>query len=209
MLQPGAAHGGLPCMVARRHFTFIGGFMLLIDYDQPQIRKRCKECGTRTDHNTDLPAPRALHLVGALGRCHPRVDHRDPCSKPCAEPLHVLIRQRNLRDQHDHLFSFLQHSLHQLHIDERFAASRHTADQAGAVLSFPFLSNAVHHGLLLFVWFSRSCSSCRIRYRISPGARTADFQHALLFHHVQRICRDFQFLAHNRPWKNRLGQQRV
>ena len=80
--------------------------MLLIDYDQPQIRKRCKECGTRTDHNTDLPAPRALHLVGALGRCHPRVDHRDPCSKPCAEPLHVLIRQRNLRDQHDHLFSF-------------------------------------------------------------------------------------------------------
>ena len=80
--------------------------MLLIDYDQPQIRKRCKECGTRTDHNTDLPAPRALHLVGALGRCHPRVDHRDPCFKPCAEPLHVLIRQRNLRDQHDHLFSF-------------------------------------------------------------------------------------------------------
>ena len=67
MLQPGAAHGGLPCMVARRHFTFIGGFMLLIDYDQPQIRKRCKECGTRTDHNTDLPAPRALHLGGALG----------------------------------------------------------------------------------------------------------------------------------------------
>ena len=62
---------------------------------------------------------------------HAGVQYGYLLAEPAVKTHDRLVGEGDLRDQHDHLFSFLQHSLHQLHIDERFAASRHTADQAG------------------------------------------------------------------------------
>jgi primosomal protein N' (replication factor Y) (superfamily II helicase) len=89
---------------------------------------------------------------------------------------------------------------------------KYPQDRMKAILAVQKDAATVETKLIaLAAWMRHTYGSTMIQAlkTVLPGARTADFQHALLFHHVQRICRDFQFLAHNRPWKNRLGQQRV
>ncbi len=66
----GALHRGLPRVIPGHASTLVGSFMLLVDYNKPQILKWCEQRGTRSDDNVYLPVFRPQKLIIALPGRH-------------------------------------------------------------------------------------------------------------------------------------------
>ena len=118
-------------MIFRSTFTFIAVLLLLIHNDQSQIRKRCKKCGSWSDDHIDFSSfgPFALIIFFPGGQCG--IHHADPVSESLIESEQCLIRQGNLRDQHNSLPSPCDHLFDQLHIYFRLATAGNAVDQIG------------------------------------------------------------------------------
>ncbi len=99
--QPGTLHRQLLRIVARRLLLLIGGFVLLIHHDQPDIRYRRKDRGARPDHDPRLAALHAPPLVVPFALREFGVQHRDLLPEPPRKYVHDLRRQGDLRQEHD------------------------------------------------------------------------------------------------------------
>ena len=92
-------------MIARRIFRLIRAFLLLVQNNQSQMRQRGKNSATGSKYQRDLPTPDPLPLIVAL--CHTKgaVEHHGTRAEICAELVHHLWRQGNLRYQNNDAFS--------------------------------------------------------------------------------------------------------
>ncbi len=135
--------GRFPGVIARGRFALVSVFMLLVDDDQPQIRKRGEQRRARADHDPHLAALRPFELIAALSRREPGIDHRHLIAKTPVETQHRLIGQRDLRDQHDDLAALGQHMADHLHVDLGLAAARHAVDQGRAAVAGVVAGNEV------------------------------------------------------------------
>ena len=112
--------------------------MFLVNDDQSEIRKRGKQRRPRPQHDTDPAVGCPFHLLISLRRGHPGIHHRHTISEVTAEPTDILIRQRDLRNQHDRLPAFPQRLLDQPDINHGLPAAGHPLQQTRPILFFPF-----------------------------------------------------------------------
>ena len=86
--ERGALRGDRPRVVARVGLLLVGGVVLLVDADEPEIRHRREDRGARADHDRGLTRGDSLALVAPLGVGQRRVQDRDPFTeaRPKAAP---------------------------------------------------------------------------------------------------------------------------
>ena len=119
-------------VIARRFLLLVGGLVLFIDDDQPEIFERSKHSAARADHD---PRPTGLNLVPfivplAFGQM--AVQNRDRVlrfGKTALESLHGLRRERNFRNEHDGGFPARQGRADRLQINFRLSAPGHAMQQ--------------------------------------------------------------------------------
>ncbi len=100
--------------------------MFFIEDHQADIFRRREYAHARADHDPRLAAADPVPFVIAFPRRQPAVQDRDPVlAETPDEPLDDLIRQRDLRHQHDGGLSKRQTFGDRFHIDFCLAAGRH------------------------------------------------------------------------------------
>ena len=170
-------------MITRRIFALIRSLMFLVNDDQPQPLKRGKKRRSRSDHDIDVSRLCPLELIIPLPRRKSGIHDRNPASEPAAEPHDGLIRQCDLRNQHDHLPPLCEHMRDQFHIHFRLAASCHTLEQIRLPSSFvPVMRHRIHHPLLLLVQLQPVFLLCQMLHRIPVTRRRLDHNNSLLGH---------------------------
>ena len=100
--------------------------MLFIHNNTAQIRKRGKERGARAYHHIQLSPFCPFQLIGTLSRRHFGMQDRHTFPKAAVKAHHGLIRQHDLRDQHDRLSAAPYGICDQLDIYLCLAASGHS-----------------------------------------------------------------------------------
>jgi hypothetical protein len=81
----------------------VGGIVLLVDDDQPEVAQRRQHGGARADADARLAGAQARPLVVALARRELRVQDGDRVAEARHEARDDLRRQRDLRHEHDHV----------------------------------------------------------------------------------------------------------
>ena len=104
-------------VVAGVALVLVGGVVLLVDHDQPQLRDRREDRRARPDADARLALAQAPPLLVALPGCHPRVQDRDRLAEAGAEASHDLRRQRDLRDHHDRPAALRERLLRRAQVD--------------------------------------------------------------------------------------------
>ena len=104
----GALGGDVAGVVARVALVLVGGVVLLVDDDQPEILDRREHGRARADADPRLALAQAPPLLVALGRAQLRVQHRDGVAEAFDEAPDDLRGQRDLRHEHDRAASLLQ-----------------------------------------------------------------------------------------------------
>ena len=164
--------GHLPGMIPGRLLAAVTLFMLLVDHDDPEIRKRRKQRRPRADHHIQVALGRPVKLILALPGAHFRMDDGDPAAEAVIEPHHGLVGQRDLRDQDDRLPSSPDRLRDQLDIDLRLAAAGHPLYQVSSTGSFlPVGDDALHRPALFLVQFHLRMGKClrQLRIPVDPG----------------------------------------
>ena len=124
--------------------------MLLIDDDESKIGKRRKKRRSGTDHNIRLSISGPLKLVTLFSGRKPGMHNTDTAAETAVKTAHRLVGQGNLRNQHDDLFSLLQHMVDQGHVNFGFAAACDTMDETGSAVAGVIGSDeGIRNGLLL------------------------------------------------------------
>ena len=100
-LQRGALGGDLAGVVAGVAFVLVGGVVLLVDDDQPQLLDRREHRRARAHAHARLARPQSPPLLPALSRGQARVQYRHRLSKAPHEAADDLWGECDLRHQHD------------------------------------------------------------------------------------------------------------
>ena len=87
-------------IVARGGILLVGSFVLLVDHDEPDVRKRREQGASRPHHNARRATTNEVPLVVALTLAHARVHDRDQIAEAAAKAAHRLRRERDLRHEH-------------------------------------------------------------------------------------------------------------
>ena len=145
--------------------------MLLIDHDQSQVRKWREQCGPRSDHHIHFSCFHPLHLIIAFSLRHAGMKDRNPVSKSSIKPHDRLIGQRDLRNQHNSLFSLFQDPADHFHINFCLAAS---GDAIYQISTGPSLFVILPEGLYCFL--------------LLPGQRDTSFSFAAAGMGFLNIC---------------------
>ena len=139
-------------MIPRCLITLKCRIMLLIHYKQLQIRKWRKKCRAWTDHNIDFPFLRLAELLVFLTLALLGIDKCHTRAKMFSEPRQCLIRQRNLRNQHNRLTALPDHFLDALNIDLCLPTSGYTVQQICMPLSCLYIfRKCIDQRLLLII----------------------------------------------------------
>ena len=167
-----------PCVIFRHRFIFITALVLLVNYDNAELRKRSKQSTPGTDDHVDLPSPGALPLIRFLALGERRVHHRHSLTKIAVEPQQCLVGQRDLGNEHDCFLSPGDDSPDDRDIDLCLAASGDAVDQAHRALSRVVVGqNAVHYCLLRFAEFLPVLICLIKQDRIAEGLLLGDSDH--------------------------------
>ena len=168
-------------MIPRHRFTLITVFMFLVYDNHSKIWKRRKQRGAGTDHNLYTTFPGLLHLIIAFPLRQTGMQNRNLIFKIFIKPSDCLIRQCNLRNEHNDLFSLLKNRLNQFHIDKCFAAACHSVNKAGATASVKFLQNSLNNHFLLCIGSLTFSVHCLHLLKRSPINAVAVYSHNTFF----------------------------
>ncbi len=139
-------------MVSGGRLALVGFLMLLVHHDESQIGERGEKRGAGADHHIHQPLPGFLKLVVPLPLGKPGVHDGDPVPESAVKPHDRLVRQGDLRDQHNGLLSPPYGVGDQLHIYLRFPAACHAVNQVyGMFPLLPLSDDPICHSLLLCV----------------------------------------------------------
>jgi len=94
--------GDVTRVVAGIPLMLVGGVVLLVDDDQPEVGDRRENRGAWADADPRLAAAQALPLVVALAGRQAGVQDRNGVAEALDEARHGLRRQADLGHEHDH-----------------------------------------------------------------------------------------------------------
>ena len=103
-------------------------FVLFVEHDQPQVRRRREHGAARADDHLHLAARNPLPVPMPLGIAQMAVQHGH-VAEPRAKPFPRLRRQADLRHQHDRLPAVADHFFDRLDVDFRLAAAGDAVNQ--------------------------------------------------------------------------------
>ena len=119
-------------VVFRDVLRFVGGLLLLVQNQQPQIPQGGEHGGAGTDDHPGLTAPHPLPLVVPLPRPQGRVEHSDVVPEVGGENAQELGGQGDLGHQHHGGTAPGQCLIDQPEIHLGLAAARHPVQQGGS-----------------------------------------------------------------------------
>ena len=128
-MRGGTVLGDISCVIFGGHIGFVSRFLLLVDDDEPDIRKRCEDGASRAEDDIDLAAADALISVEAFAVRQSRVHHGDPFAESCRENRDGLPRQRDLGDEYDGSLAVRNRFFAKGKDDLRLSASRNAVKQ--------------------------------------------------------------------------------
>ena len=132
-------HRHVAGVIADAVLLLVGGIVLLIDDDQPEVGVRQKQSRTRPDHHRHIARRDRRPGARALARRELRMPFRRPHAEPLGKAIEELRGQRDLRHQDQHLFFAPDRFGHRLEIDLGLARAGHAVDQRHR-------ESALHHG---------------------------------------------------------------
>ena len=156
--------------------------MFFIDNDQSQIGKRGEQRRSGSHHHLHLATFRSFELVITFSLGKSGIQNRHPVSKSGIEAHHRLISQRNLRNQHNCLFSLTDHPTDHLNINFRLPTSGYAIKQICSVMSLTVIFPECVDCLLLF-WCMCKWTEIffLVVYRITEILFFLNLQYSLLF----------------------------
>ena len=95
-------------VVAGVALVLVGGVVLLVDDDQPEVRDRGEDGGARADGDPRLARAQPPPLVVALALPQRGVQQRDGVAEARLEAADGLRRERDLGHEHDHALAALE-----------------------------------------------------------------------------------------------------
>jgi hypothetical protein len=113
----GAALSHAAGVVARVAFVLVGGIVLLVDDDEPEVADRREDRRARTDAHARLPRPQPRPLVVALASRELGVQDGDGVPEARDESRDDLRRQSDLRHEDDHAAPARQRRRRGLEVD--------------------------------------------------------------------------------------------
>ena len=122
------ASGHVAGVVPRGALLLERRFVLLVQHDQPQIRRRGEDGAAGADDDRHRPLGDPLPMPMPLGVAQMAVQHGHR-AEPLAKPLDRLRRQADFRHQHDRLPPEMDHLLNRLDVDLGFAAAGDAVDE--------------------------------------------------------------------------------
>ncbi len=128
LLRFGPPERDLAGMIARRRFLLEGGLMLLVEHDQPQVRRRGKNGAPRADDDLHLAARDPLPMPVPLRLAQMAVQHGH-LIEAGAEPLAGLRGEADFGHEHDRLPTEPHDLLNRLDVDLGLAAPRHAVNE--------------------------------------------------------------------------------
>ena len=131
----GPLGGDVPGVVARVALVLVGGVVLLVEDDQPQVGDRREDGRAGPDADARLALAQAPPLLVALAGRHAGVHHRDGVAEARGEAREDLRRERDLRDHHDHAAPRLERRLGGAQVDLGLAGSRDAVQQRAPALA--------------------------------------------------------------------------
>ena len=98
-----APDGEIARRIAKPFMLLIGGVVLLVDHDEPEVRQRGEHRRAGADDDSRLPAVRRAPGIAAQAAGSAECMTTTPALKRRAEALDELRRQRDFGHQHQHL----------------------------------------------------------------------------------------------------------
>ena len=133
----------------RRPVALVGGIVLLVDDDEPDVGQRSDDGQPRPDDDVHLARPDAPPLVGALAVAKARVDERDPRVEVSPQPVDERQGQGDLGDQDEGRPAGLERGRDGLHVDRSLAAAGHPVEQERTRIPGPDRGDDLPDGLRL------------------------------------------------------------
>ena len=162
LAELGAIDRHVATVVPRRLVLFVGGFVLLIHDDQPQVANRGEHRRPRPHHHARLAGRQRLPAVEPLAFAEVAVPDNDLVVRrdglqPPVQARHGLRRERNLRDKVDHAATRREDCRHRMEVDLRFPRARHAMQQVhGEGRAIEIRPHRRHNGRLLLVELRRN-----------------------------------------------------
>ncbi len=103
-------------------------FVLLVQHDQPKVRRGGEDRAAGADHHRHGPLGDSLPVPVPLGVAEVAVKDRH-CTESLAESFDRLRRETDFRHQHDRLPTEMDHLLNGLDVDLGLAAASHAVDE--------------------------------------------------------------------------------
>ena len=129
--------------------ALVGGIVLFVDDDEPDIGQRSDDGQPRPDDDVHLARPDAPPLVGALAVAKARVDERDPRVEVSPQPVDERQGQGDLGDQDEGRPAGLERGRDGLHVDRSLAAAGHPVEQERTRIPGPDRGDDLPDGLRL------------------------------------------------------------
>src|SRR5947209_1735395 len=109
--------------------------MLLVEYDQADVRKGAEHSRTRAHRDLALTMPYSLPLVISLAGAQPTMQQRNLARESTGESVHCLWCQPDFRDQDNRLPAGGQGVRHRAQIHFGFSAARDSVEQEHRAVS--------------------------------------------------------------------------
>ena len=119
-------------MVAEALLALVRRIVFLVDHDQTQVLEGSEDRRAGADRYPAAPLANAPPVVEAFARGETAVQHGDLFPEPRAEAVHNLVRERDLRHEHDHAALLLQGHGGGPHVDLCLAATRDAIEHEAA-----------------------------------------------------------------------------
>ena len=127
--QDGSLRSHRTGVVAGVRLLLVGGVVLLVHDDEPEVGHRGEDGRAGADDDPRLPRPDALALVAPLGLGQRGVQHRDALAEACREAAQRLRRQGDLRHEHDRPAAAPERRRAGLEVDLGLAAARRAVQE--------------------------------------------------------------------------------
>ncbi len=132
----GAHHRHVAGVVEDAVLLLVGGIVLLVDDDQAELAKRQEQRRTRTGDHTDAPVGDLPPDLFARLRREVGMPFGGRRAKAAMKALQECLRQRDLGQQDEHLFSLFQRRGDRLEIDLGLAGTGYAFQQCRRKASF-------------------------------------------------------------------------
>ncbi len=147
-----------------------GALMLLVDHDQAEIGIGQEQSRAGADHHAGLAEGHRPPVAPALGRAQLGMPFGRPHAEAGGEAVEPMRRQRDLRQQHQHLPSGRQRRRHRLEIDLGLAGAGDAVQQRGRIAA---IGDRVDQPVRrLALGLAQHCprpGQVRLRHRVEAG----------------------------------------